>query len=39
VVSSRAKNNLAVICVSSLSGGAKTRLKEWFLEDNYIEIV
>jgi len=39
VVSSRAKNNLAVICVSSLSDGAKTRLKEWFLEDNYIEIV
>lgn len=39
VVSSRAKKNLAIICASSLSDEAKTRLKEWFLEDNYIEIV
>jgi DNA helicase-2/ATP-dependent DNA helicase PcrA len=39
VVCSRAKNNLAIICVSSLSDRAKIRIKEWFLEDNYIEIV
>ena len=38
VVCSRAKNNLAIICVSSLSNGAKTRIKEWFSEDNYIEL-
>ena len=38
VVCSRAKNNLAVVCVSTLSNEAKTRVKEWFLEKNYIEI-
>jgi len=38
VVCSRAKNNLAVVCVSALSNEAKTRIKEWFLEGNYIEI-
>lgn len=38
VVCSRAKNNLAVVCVSALSNEAKGRIKEWFLEGNYIEI-
>lgn len=38
VVCSRAKNNLAIICVSSLSDRAKTRIKEWFSKDNYIEL-
>ena len=38
VVCSRAKINLALICVSSLSNEAKSRIKEWFQEANYIEI-
>ncbi len=38
VVSSRAKKNLAVVCVSTLSDIAKTQVKEWFGEDNYCEI-
>ena len=38
VVCSRAKINLAVVCVSPLSNEAKYRVKEWFQEANYIEI-
>lgn len=38
VVCSRAKNNLAVVCVSDLSDIAKTKVKGWFGEQNYIEI-
>ncbi len=38
VVCSRAKNNLAIVCVSHLSNESKVRIKEWFQETNYIEI-
>ena len=38
VVCSRAKINLALVCVSPLSNEAKSRIKEWFQEANYIEI-
>ena len=38
VVCSRAKINLAVVCVSPLSNNAKSRIKEWFQEVNYMEI-
>ena len=38
VVCSRAKENLAVVCTSDLAPGAKTQIKEWFGEGNYIEI-
>jgi len=38
VVCSRAKNNLAIVCVSHLSDKSKVRIKEWFQEINYIEI-
>lgn len=38
VVCSRAKINLAVICVSPLSNEAKTRIKEWFQTAKYMEI-
>ncbi len=38
VVCSRAKINLAVICLSPLSDEAKLRIKEWFQASNYIEI-
>jgi len=38
VVCSRAKFNLAVVCVSLLSNEAKSKIKEWFQEANYIEI-
>ena len=37
VVCSRAKNNLAVVCVSYLSDNAKSQIKEWFGEENYFE--
>ncbi len=37
VVSSRAKNNLAVVCVSTLSDDAKFKVKEWFGKENYYE--
>ena len=38
VVCSRAKNNLAIVCVSHLSNESKVRIKELFQEKNYIEI-
>lgn len=38
VVCSRARFNLAIVCVSELSNESKTRVKEWFHETNYIEI-
>lgn len=38
VVCSRAKINLAVVCVSPLSDEAKSTIKEWFQEANYMEI-
>nr|MBC8394117.1 ATP-dependent helicase [Deltaproteobacteria bacterium] len=38
VVCSRAKYNLAVVCVSALSSEAKLQIQEWFGEENYIEI-
>ncbi|MCX5726868.1 MAG: ATP-dependent helicase [Candidatus Saganbacteria bacterium] len=38
VVCSRAKNNLAVACVSDLSDMARTIVKEWFGEHKYIEV-
>lgn len=38
VVCSRAKINLAVVCVSPLSNNAKSRIKELFQEVNYMEI-
>lgn len=38
VVCSRAKHNLAIVCVSALSEGAKSHIKEWFGEENYIEL-
>lgn len=38
VVCSRAKINLAVVCVSPLSNKAKSRIKEFFQEAYYIEI-
>lgn len=38
VVCSRAKINLAVVCVSPFSNEAKLRIKEWFQEENYMEI-
>jgi len=37
VVCSRAKNNLAVVCVSPLSDDAKSQIKEWFGDENYFE--
>lgn len=38
VVCSRAKINLAVVCISPLSNNAKSRIKDWFQEKNYMEI-
>lgn len=38
VVCSRAIINLAVACVSPLSDKAKSRIREWFQETNYMEI-
>lgn len=38
VVCSRAKNNLAVVCVSLLSNDAKSQVKEWFGKEYYFEI-
>ncbi len=38
VVCSRAKNNLAVVCVSPLSDESKTQVKEWFGAENYFEL-
>lgn len=38
VVCSRAKNNLAILCVSELVNEAKTKIKELFSESNFIEI-
>lgn len=37
VVSSRAKKNLAVVCVSTLSDDAKFQVKAWFGKENYYE--
>lgn len=38
VVCSRAKNNLAVVCVSPLFDESKTQVKEWFGAENYFEL-
>ncbi|MFH2033047.1 MAG: UvrD-helicase domain-containing protein [Bacteroidota bacterium] len=38
VVCSRAKNNLAVVCLSELESSARSKIKEWFSESNYIEL-
>lgn len=38
VVCSRAKNNLAIVCVSTLSAEAINRIKSWFSTENFIEI-
>ncbi len=38
VVCSRAKNNLAVVCTSTISLQAIVNLKEWFGDENLIEI-
>ena len=38
VVCSRAMYNLAIACVSTLSDRAKSNIKEWFGEENYIEL-
>lgn len=38
VVCSRAKNNLAVVCTSTISLEAIVNLKEWFGDENLIEI-
>lgn len=38
VVCSRAKINLAVVCVSVLSEDAKLQIKDWFGAENYYEI-
>jgi DNA helicase-2/ATP-dependent DNA helicase PcrA len=38
VVCSRAMYNLAIACVSTLSDRAKANIKEWFGEENYIEL-
>lgn len=38
VVCSRARGNLAIVCVSELSKEAIVRIKNWFQEKNYIEI-
>ncbi len=37
VVCSRAKENLAVVCTSDLSGQAEIQIKEWFGEANFIK--
>lgn len=34
VVCSRARNNLAIVCVSALSDKAKARIQEWFGKEN-----
>lgn len=38
VVCSRAKFNLSIVCASKLSDRAQERIKEWFGENNYIEV-